>query len=178
MDMKDIFLKRWSTTLLMLALLTVGLVFATPLASLLQDSPIMLIKGTETWKTSLYALPLCDAVALVSIILCPQIAWVFGIFQILHLALNYRRGKIFDTENTSRFIKLGYSLFLMGVLEIIAFPAANYLLFLRKISPWLGDMPILSFIQPDMIMAGAFFIVLGKIMHRGLELQETDELTV
>jgi hypothetical protein len=66
----------------------------------------------------------------------------------------------------------------MGILHFVTYPAINYFLFWRGISPWLGDMPGLFLFRIDYLMAGVLFFVLGKIMRRASELEETDRLMI
>lgn len=176
--MKDPCLARWSSILFGFAILTAAISFYAPLTILWQDQPILLAKGTEIWKSTIYTLPKLDAAMIIAISLLPQAPWLYGLYQIMRLARNYRQGKIFSRTNSAYFIKLGYAIFVMGLISALIYPILNMLLFYRGISPWLGDMDTMTFIQPDLLMAGIFFLVIGKIMQRGTELEETDQLTV
>lgn len=171
-------LARWSTVLLALALATALLSILTPVALLLDDAPVTLMRNGKIWQTSMNALGTTDQALLWIGVMLPQLAWFYGVLQVARLARSYRRGVMFDATVTGAFERLGIALAVMGTLETLQYPTLNFLLYYRGVSPWLGDMPVLALIQPDLLMAGAFFFVLGKIMRRGAELQETDSLTV
>jgi len=174
----DTKLARWSLILLVLAVLTMLLSLVSPLTLLFGDAPVVLSKGTEIWKTTFHSLPTAEATALLLILMAPQLAWVIAVVQVARLAQRYRRGRIFELGNTVYFIRLGVALAVMGLLQSLVLPLVNALFYYRHISPWLADIPWLEVLQPDLIMAGAFFFVLGKIMERGAELHESDQLTV
>ena len=162
----------------MLALLTGVLVVVGPLTLLFQDVPIVLARGTEIWKTDLQSLPPAIALAMLAILLMPLVAWLYGVAQVVRLARQYRGGHVFDAPNTTRFVRLGAALMVMDVLNALVMPAVNYLLHGAGISPWVADMPLLALLQPDLLMAGVFFVVLGKIMRRAAELERSDRLTI
>lgn len=176
--MHDKKLARLSGTLLVLAYVTALLSIIAPLALLTDSSPIVLAKGSEIWKTTLGELPLLEGGLCVFLLLLPDMVWVYAVIQIARLAHYYRRGFIFEYRNTQCFVHIGGALIVMGIVGNLAMPLVNYLFYYRHISPWLADMPLLAVMEPDLIMAGAFFYVLGKIMRRGAELQDDERLTV
>jgi hypothetical protein len=176
--MQDITLHRWSGVLLMLAILTIVISFIAPVVLLSGDAPLILAKGADIWRTTLSQLPRFEGALCVVITSLPNIAWVYCVVQILLLARLYRSGKVFTQENTRYFRRIGVGLTLMGFLSALMLPIIGYMLYYRGISPWLPDMPLLTLFEPDLLMAGVFFYVLGKIMQRGVELQENDDLTV
>lgn len=176
--MHDTALSRWSNALLWLAYATIIISMITPILSIKSDAPLILIKGTELWKTTLGNLPFLDAVLCITIQILPTVAWMFCVTNIIALARLYRQGIIFESTNTRCFVRIGIGLMMMGILSAIVFPIINYLLFIRGVSPWLADMQILALCEPDLIMAGVLFFLLGKIMQRGKDLEEFDRLTV
>lgn len=176
--MKDPCLTRWSNILFYMALITALLSLYGPLSMIWVDSPIVLAKGTEIWQSTFHKIPKPDLWLMIGIITLPMAAWIYGITQIMLLAKNYRVGKIFGADNSKFFVRLGLAMMVMGLFDSLTYPAINYLLYYRHISPWLGDMDIFTFAKPDLLMAGIFFLVIGKIMQRGAELEETDQLTV
>jgi hypothetical protein len=89
-------------------------------------------------------------------------------------ARRYRKGQIFEEENARRLVRLGLALAAIGVLNTLSLPIFNMLLYWRGVSPWLADMPFILVFEPDYVMAGLFFVILGKIMRRGSELEERD----
>ncbi|WP_448206292.1 hypothetical protein [Azospirillum sp. sgz302134] len=175
---QDAQLTRWSTILLLLASLTVVQSLVEPLSLFLGGTPITLHRDGETWNTTYQALAPLDAGAIALLVLGPELAWVYVSLQVWRLAHKYRRGILFDSLLSPCFLRIGMGLAVMGVLDTLAYPAMAQLLYCRRISPWLGDTPLLALIRVDLIMAGAFFFVLGKIMMRGAELQDLDQLTV
>lgn len=175
---RDAALRRWSTVLLALAALVVLRSVAAPALLLSDGGPIVLTHGTEVWQTRLHDLPRGDAGLFLAIILLPQAAWLYGVVQIARLARFYRRGVLFAVPVSGAFLRLGGALIVMGALDTLILPAVAHLFHARGITPWLADIPLLAIVEVDLIMAGAFFFILGKIMQRGAELQETDRLTV
>ncbi len=176
--MLDMTLRRWSGVLLMLAGLTIIISFIAPLVLLSGDAPLVLAKGADVWRTTLSQLPLLEASLCVVVTSLPNVAWVYCVVQILLLARLYRAGKVFTQENSRYFRRIGIGLTVMGFLSVLVLPVIGHLLYYRGISPWLPDMPLLAVFEPDLLMAGVFFYVLGKIMQRGTELQENEDLTV
>lgn len=150
----------------------------SPLSQLLTDEPIVLTKGDEIWRTTFHWLSSFDAWVFAAIVMSPDAVWLLCIVEIGRLALRYRRGMLFDVYVTRCYMRLGVAMTVMGVLGTAMYPALNYFFFWRGVTPWLADMPFLSIVQSDLIMAGAFFFVLGKIMRRGVELQDSFSLTV
>lgn len=174
----DLHLTRWSAILFWFAVMTVLLCLCEPLALLFSDAPIALAKGTEVWSSSLNALPATDVAFILMVLLAPQCAWLVAVIQVAYLAGNYRRGIVFDRRNAGRFLRIGIALAVMGVLHMLVMPFIGYWVFHRGLCPWLPDMPFLAIAEPDLMMSGIFFFVLGKIMQRGAELQESEDLTV
>lgn len=176
---KDKALFRWSTVLLVLAFVTLLANILGPLSLILDGTdPLVLAKGDDLWKFTLGELKAWDRVVVFTTLVLPSLIWVLGVLQIGQLALLYRGGKVFEQANVRCFLRLGTILVVSGILESLVYPAINHYLFARGISPWLADMKLLFTLEPDLIMAGMFFFVLGKIMQRGVELQEFDRLTV
>lgn len=171
-------LRRWSYALLALAILSaVGAVVA-PARLAFRDMPIALARGTEVWSTGLHGLPAIDVAVVLVVGLSPQIAWVIAVAQIVILAQRYVRGEVFRLDNTLCFLRLGGALVAMGILQVVAFVTLSFWLVHRHIAPWMPDIDVADLLHMDLVMAGAFFFVLGKIMHRGAQLQESDELTI
>lgn len=176
--MNDVTLSRWSGVLLVLAVLTGLQSIFSPLSWLFGGTPIILTKGDEIWRSTFQMLPRFDAWVLLGLILLPQLAWVAGVWQVGKLAHSYRRGILFDLKVTQCYMRMGAAWTMMGVLATIDYPVLNYVLYWDGVTPWVADMPLLEIVQTDLIMAGAFFFVLGKIMRRGVELQDSFSLTV
>jgi hypothetical protein len=171
-------LRRWSLVLTVLAAVTLAWTALEPLTLFWDDGPIALARGTEIWSTSLRALPGLDRAVVLIVTLLPQVAWVFGVAQVFRLARRYASGRVFDLANTGCFVRLGASLVAMGLMQPAIVPVLARWLNARGIAPWVPDASLLQLFEPDLIMAGAFFFVLGKIMRRGTELQESDRLTI
>lgn len=174
----DATLTRWSKILLLLAVATALQSVAEVVALFLGDGPIVLARGGELWRTSFGELPAFETTAVAAIVLGPQLAWVFVAFQVGKLAVNYRRGNLFDASASRCFLRIGAGLAVMGALDTLAYPALNHLFYWRGISPWLANQSVLAELRLDLIMAGAFFFILGKIMTRGAELQDLERFTV
>lgn len=176
--MQDKKLILWSRILLILAWITVIISLAGPLYMVLSNAPMVLAKGDEIWKTTMSQIPAMEGYLCLFILMLPNFAWVYAVANIAKLAKFYQKGQVFEEQNTRCFIKIGIALCIMGVLSALVLPAVNYLFYYRNITPWLSDMPLFALLNPDLIMAGAFFYVLGKIMQRGAELQDNERLTV
>ncbi len=156
-------LVRWSNILLLLATITAIMSVVSPVIQLLDDSPLMLMKGKDIWKTTMGELPRKEAVITFFVLMLPNLAWTYSVLQMLKLALYYRRGHVFEDRNTRCFVKIGIGLTVMGVTGSLILPIINYLYFYRGISPWIGDMSWLGILQPDLIMAGwVFFFFWGN----------------
>ena len=171
-------LSRWSTVLLVLAALTALQSVVAPLSLLLGNDRIVLTRGEDVWRIMMSQLPAADAWILGAVVMIPQILWLYCVFQVGRLAHSYRRGVLFGPRVTGAFLRFGMALIIMGVLGSAQYPVINYLFFWRGVTPWLADMHLLRIIDIDLIMAGAFFFVLGKIMQQGADLQDSDRLTV
>lgn len=171
-------LKRWSGILLFLGYATAVMSILGPLSLLSKDAPIILARGKEVWSTTFSQIGGVDGAVVLILALLPTAAWVYAVFYIVQLARHYQAGRVFAVGNTGCFLRIGAALAAMGVLDMAVYPLSNLWLFYRGITPWLGDMPILALFDPSLIMAGAFFYVLGKIMARGVALEDNDRLTV
>lgn len=177
---KDVRLTHWSNVLLVLAVLTMVYTIAIPIYVLIFDGVIGLAKdhGKQIWTTTFHALPVFERVVVLSLNAVANVVWVYGIWQIARLAIYYRQGKIFEQENAHCFLRLGVALGLIGIILSADYPITNLFLHWRGISPWLGDMDAMFIIHPDYIMAGIFFFIIGRIMRRAGELEESDRLIV
>jgi hypothetical protein len=176
----DIYLRRWCNILAAMAIFTALVTSIAIFAPLFVDAPIGLVKngGAQSWVTVFSGLPLVDRLTILFIHSFEPAVWLYAVLQIFRLARNYRGGQIFGEANARCFIRIGAALGLMGILHFVTYPAINYFLFWRGISPWLGDMPGLFLFRIDYLMAGVLFFVLGKIMRRASELEETDRLMI
>lgn len=175
---RDTKLRRWSMVLLLLALATLARGLSAPFFLLLEGGPILLTKGQEVWQSRFESLPTFEAGIVFTVLTLPQVAWLYGVLQIVRLARCYRRGTLFGPAVSGAFLHLGAALATVGLLNSLTLPAVAAVLYHRGICPWLADMPVFAILDLDLIMAGAFFFVLGKIMRRGAELEEADRLTV
>ena len=177
---KDIHLTRWSNLLTVMAVLTALLTVVAAFYPLIFNGPVGLFKdgGAKIWTTTVQELPLFERLTVVFIEALSNFAWLYALLQIVRLARSYRAGHIFGEANARCFVRIGVALGLMGILQTLTYPVLNYFLFWRGVSPWLGDMPALFTIHPDYVMAGVFFFVLGKIMRRASELEESDRLMI
>lgn len=171
---------RWSNVLYVMAIITAVVDAAVPFYILIYDLPLTFAKGNgqEHWSFTVMTLPLVARVIVFSILCSTNVAWLYGLLQVLRLARYYRQGIIFDKRNALCFLRLGVAFGIMGIVGTLAYPATNIYLYWQGISPWLADMPLLFILQPDYLMAGVFFFVLGKIMKRAGELEESDRLIV
>lgn len=174
----DALLKLWSNILISLALLSGLFSILDPLSLVFDNLPLTLAKGTETWQINMHDLPAMDAAIVIAAFVLPQFMWILAVWQVALLARYYRAGSIFGEHITPRYTRIGIFLVIMGILESLILPVIGLWFYTRKLCPWLPDMPIETIIQPDLVMAGAFFFILGKIMHHGNELQKTDQLTI
>lgn len=178
MSSQDRMLSRLSLLLLVLALATAAVGLFAPLTLLLGDAPLVLARGTEIWKTTVYSLPGTDVAMILLITALPQIAWLYCVKHIVQLALRYRRGEIFEVANSHNFSRIGLGLFAMGVTEPLSLLLASLWLYWRGIAPWVLEIPVLAWFDPSLVMAGAFFYLIGKIMRLGAELQDIEKFTV
>jgi len=168
----------WSTALLLLAIAAAAQSVIGPLSLLADGNPVVLKNGPEIWQFTFQSLQRMDATILTVIILLPQVAWISAAWQVARLAIHYRRGGFFSPIITTCFLRLGMALAAMGALDSLAYPAVDYIFYWRGVSPWLGDVPVLAILRLDLMMAGAFFFILGKIMTRGKELQDLEQFTI
>ena len=177
---KDIYLARWSNLLAAMAILAATITVIVLIYPLIFDGPIVLARehGAKIWNTKLLDIPIFERFTVLIVLYLPSFAWLYGVLQIFRLARNYRAGKVFGELNARCFVQIGVALGLIGVFETIYLPIISYFLYWRGISPWLVDLSWLNLIQPNMFMAGLFFFVLGKIMRRASELEETDRLMI
>ena len=165
--------------MLVFALATVAFNLIVPITFIVEgDQPLVFAKGQELFKFTLGELPAFERTVIFAVLFIPALIWVYGVLQIVRLALSYRTGEVFAARNSGYFIVLGIVLVVIGICDALAYPIVNIFMYERGISPWLGDIRLLQTLEPDMIMAGLFFVILGKIMRRGAELQEFDRLTI
>jgi hypothetical protein len=177
---KDIHLTRWSNLLTVMAVFTAVLTVMTAFYPLIFNGPLGLVKdnGAKVWTTTVQELPVFERLTVVFTSALYNFAWLYALVQIVRLARHFRAGHIFAEANARCFVRIGAALGLMGILQTLTYPLLNYFLYWRGISPWLGDMSLLDTIHPDYVMAGVFFFVLGKIMRRASELEESDRLMI
>ncbi len=177
---KDIHLTRWCNLLAVMAVFTALVTAAAVFYPLIFNGTIALSKdhAAQFWKTTMAEMPVFERLVVLGLLSLASAAWLYGLLQIFRLARNYRTGQIFGEANARYFVRIGVALGLIGILQSLTYPALNHFLYWRGISPWLGDMPLLFLIRPDYLMAGLFFFVLGKIMRRASELEETDRLMI
>lgn len=172
-------LYKWATVLMVLALIALAFsLFALGMGLFGSDAPLVLNKGMEVWKTSLHDLKTFDYSVIYTLLALPEIAWVYCVLQMTKLAVYYRKGWVFEHQNVICFVNIGKGLIIMGITSAIIYPAIAFFLYFREVSPWLADIPWLASFDPDLIVSGTFFFVLGKIMARGVELATLDRLTV
>jgi len=171
-------LLRWSNILILLGYITAFISLVSPFFILFGDVPIVLSKNGEIWKTDFHHFAPADALICFFIIILPTFAWLFAVIQILCLANYYKKGCIFSYPNTRCFLRIGIALVVLGILSNIVSTLLNYYLYYRNISPWLGDIYWLELCDPGFVMAGIFFIVLGKIMNYGTQLQDNERFTI
>jgi hypothetical protein len=177
---KDIYLTRWSNVLAAMAVLAGVVTALTMIYPLIFDGPIVLAKahGAEIWKMQILDMPVFERLTVLLALYMPSFAWLYIILHIFRLARNYRTGQIFGEVNACGFVRIGVALALMGLFQTIDYPFINHFLNWRGITPWLGEMPLVALIRPDMFMAGLFFYVLGKIVRRASDLEESDRLVI
>lgn len=136
-------------------------------------------EGKTIWTTLISELPFVDRIASITLSSLDSLAWLYVLLQIWRLARYYQNGHIFEERNALCFMRVGMGLCIMGFLQTAEYPVGAHYLYWRGISPWLADMPPIVFaIRADLLMAGVFFFVLGKIMRRAVELEETNRLIV
>jgi hypothetical protein len=175
---QDRYLARWSRSLTLLIAAAALFSIAAPVYLAADGQAFIFVSGEKTWRFMFSDLPWLDRIVFLPLISSTKIVWLYGLYQIYRLARQYRRGQIFDDANARRFVLLGVALAVIGVLDMAVYPIANVFLYWRGISPWLADMPFLLVFSPDYLMAGLFFIILGKIMRRGSDLEERDRSIV
>lgn len=173
-------LTRWSTVLMAMVAFAAFVNLAAPVYEFFFGFfGVVKDQGQKIWTTQFSALPLPDRFAVLAIASCDSAAWLYGLLQVGRLAQYYRRGYIFEERNAVCFIRLGVALGVLGLAQSAQYPLSVIYLYWRGITPWLADMPpSLFIIRPDFLMAGVFFYVLGKIMRRAKELEETNRLIV
>jgi hypothetical protein len=170
-------LNIWSVALIILALCSGLMSIILPIEEIFLQ-PIMLMHGAEIWRIPLETLPIGIRIGVGLLCSAPHIAWIYAIIQVIRLARNYRRGILFDTCNTSCFIRIGIALAFMGVINSATFPLLSVILYYGGMTPALADISILYAIQPEYIMAGAFFYVVGRIMRRASALHDFEKYTI
>lgn len=175
--MVDKELSRWSIALIVLALCSAFISVILPVNEIFFQ-PIILAHGTEIWRISQDTLPMGMRIGVGLLCWAPHIAWIYAIIQIIRLAKNYRRGILFDTCNTICFIRIGMALAFMGIINSATYPLLIAILYYGGITPALADISILYAIQPEYIMAGAFFYLVGRIMRRASELHDFNKYIV
>ena len=171
-------LTRWSTLLFILAVLSGMQGVVAPVVLLVNGTPINLVRGSEVWSTTLQALSNTDGTLVLTLVVAPQLAWLYAMVQVGLLALCYRRGEFFDRRATGRFVRIGVALGLASVANSAVIPILGYVLHARGVLPWLPDMPMFAAFDTSLAMGGAFFYIIGKIMQRGAELQDSESLTI
>lgn len=177
---RDAHLARWSLALMAMVFFAAVLDVAVPIYEFFYGV-VGLVKdqGKTVWVTQVSALPLVDRFSFILGTEFDNIVWLYVLLQVWLLAQYYRSGSIFEERNATCFMGVGFGLWIMGIMQSFEYDAVNYYFYWRGISPWLGDTPpILFLIRIDMLMAGLFFFVLGKIMRRAIELEETNRLIV
>ena len=175
--MVDKELNRWSIALIVLALCSALMSVILPFDEIFFQ-PITLTHGSEIWRISQNTLPMGMRIGVGLLCWAPHIAWIYAIIQVIRLAKNYRRGVLFDSCNTGCFICIGMALAFMGIVNSATYPLLSAILFYGGITPAFADISILYAIQPEYVMAGAFFYVVGRIMRRASELHDFDQYTV
>ena len=170
-------LNAWSIVLIVLALSSGLMSVIVPLKEIFLE-PITLMHGSEVWRIPLETLPIGMRIGVGFLCWAPHIAWIYAIIQVIRLAKNYRRGMLFDTCNTGCFLRIGMALAFMGIVNSLTFPFLSFILYYGGITPELSDISIIYAIQPEYIMAGAFFYVVGRIMRRASELHDFDKYTI
>ncbi|MCA1907427.1 MAG: hypothetical protein LDL39_03610 [Magnetospirillum sp.] len=176
--MTDAKLTRWSFLLFVFAALSGLQAIVAPILLMVNGTPITLSHGSEIWSTTLQALSAVDGAMLVTAVMAPQLAWIYAMAQVALLALDYRRGLLFHSSLTKRFIRLGVAMFVASVLGSTAAPVLGQIFFARGVLPWVPDIPLFAAVDTSLAMAGVLFFVLGKVMQRGAELQDSDSLTI
>jgi hypothetical protein len=177
---RDAHLARWSLALMAMVLIAAALNISFPIYEFFYGlTGFVKDEGKTVWTSLISALPLIDRFAITLFTELDSVVWLYVLLQIWLLARYYRSGRIFEECNAVCFMKVGQGLCIMGIVQSFEYHAVNHYLFWRGISPWLGDTPpVLFAVRVDMLMAGLFFFVLGKIMRRAIELEETNRLIV
>jgi hypothetical protein len=177
---KDIQLIRWSNVLAAMAILAAVITLIGMAYPLFFGGAVALAKdhGATFWSTPIGSLPLFERSVVMFITYLDSFAWLYAVRHILLLASNYRTGRVFGEANARSFMRIGVALGLIGVFNTLTYPFLNYFLFWRGVSPWLGDLSWLHLVQPNYLTAGLFFFILGKIMRRAGELEESDRLMI
>jgi hypothetical protein len=174
----DVYIVRWSNLLSILvvlaALLTIALVVNFALHSgkigLMHDEKIHVFFVTNlSWPE------FCVAVGCV---FSAEITWMYGLLQLFWLARHFRRGRIFDEDNSKRLLHISYVLAAVTVIDALTPPIIAFTLYWRGVTPWLSDLPLLRLIEPAYILASIFFFILAKVMSRAVELERESRLYV
>lgn len=174
----DAKLKWWCLGLFVLTLIAAGQSILAPVMMLFQGAPIILLHEGQVWNTKLVTLPAVDAIFCAVIVLAPQVLWIYALMIVAGLARGYRRGQYFGRMVLDSFHRLGVALLIMGGLSSLVLPAISIWFAWRDITPWLADIPFFAVVDFDLLVAGAFFIIIGRIMMYGSMLEENDRLTI
>lgn len=171
----DAYLARWSSVLYVMIALTM-LYYLVSAVRFLAGAVgrITLVNAQEVWSIATGELPLFERGVLFCIVGLADIVLLYGFLQLYRLARNFRRGQIFEEYNARLLIRTGCALVAMGLLNAVSFTLARHYLYWRGISPWLGDASITYGIKHNYVMVGLFLFILGQVMRRAVELEESN----
>ncbi|KIC13644.1 DUF2975 domain-containing protein [Leisingera sp. ANG-DT] len=162
------------------------LIGATAFASLAEtvyvfhsDLPIALQINGEVWIQKVSEFSISDRGVVFSLVELSEAAWFWTLYNMWCLAGLYRRGQYFTPQNSQCFLRIGYALIVMAVLDTLLVPALSGYLYYRGITEGLVDMDIALIVSElDLMTAGLFFLLIGAIMDKASNMQEEAEMTI
>lgn len=107
-----------------------------------------------------------------------ELIWLFLMTRILSIAYNAKKGDVFNLVNYKSLEYAGYSLCILSVIStgreyVIGHLISRYMEEFSAIQiNWAGTLEL------ELIMAGIFFCLLGKILHYASDLEDVERYTV
>jgi hypothetical protein len=175
---KNAHLAGWSRVLFVLAAAAALFALARLLSFLFQDGRVTLLKEGEVRDIFVADLSALDRTFVSAVMAAQTPVWLYALSNMAGLARAFRRGMVFERGNARRVMRIGFALTTIGVLQSTLKPVLAVFLYWRGVIPWLADLPLAYVIHVDTVMAGLFFVILGKVMHRAIELDENQRLIV
>lgn len=175
---RDVYFSRWSSLLYMLVALASLLTVALPIQYLIRVGRIVLLHDAKLQEFLVWSLPSFELSVVLFGMFTPRIVWLYGLLQFSRMARYFRQGRIFEERNARCLVRVGYALGIICVMDSVFLPSVAFAFYWGGTTPWLADLPIAHIIEPDYAMAGLLFLVLGKVMHRAVEIEKESRLIV